>query len=164
MNEKLRKLFTIGLFSFVVVAVALAVVKEMKGRVATLPKVDSKSVDSDITKSESDRVVVYYFHTSFRCPSCYQIERYSDEAVHSAFKDEFEKKTIEWRVVNVEEPFNRYFIEKYKLFTKSVVVSAVKDNIKWKVLDKTWNYLGDKSKFFAYIQSEVKDFFPLIRK
>jgi len=33
------------------------------------------------------QVVVYYFHGTMRCPTCYKLEQYSKEAIETNFKD-----------------------------------------------------------------------------
>jgi hypothetical protein len=110
-------------------------------------------------KQAIDRIVrVYYFHTTFRCPTCRKIEEYTKSAIISAFATEIKSGTIAWKALNVEEPQNRHFMDDYKLFTKSVVVVDEQKGkqVRWKVLDKTWELVHDQSAFTNYIRSEVK--------
>jgi hypothetical protein len=110
------------------------------------------------TKSEQKKVVVYYFHSTFRCQSCNMIEKFTKEAIESGFASELKNGSLEMKVINVEEKGNEHFAEDYKLYTKSVIVSDVKDGkeITWKNLDKIWTLLGDQIKFKDYIQTEVR--------
>lgn len=109
-------------------------------------------------KSEQKKLVVYYFHTTFRCRSCNMIEQFTKQAVESGFADELKNGLIEFKVINVEEKGNEHFAEEYKLYTKSVIVSDVRNGkeASWKNLDKVWQFLGDQNKFKEYIQTEVK--------
>jgi hypothetical protein len=112
-------------------------------------------------KQATDRIVrVYYFHTTFRCPTCLKIEEYTKNAILSSFGPEIKKGTIIWKVLNVEEPQNRHFVDNFKLFTKSVVVVDEQKGkqVRWKVLDKTWELVRDQSAFTDYIRSEVKKY------
>ncbi|MBN1602903.1 MAG: hypothetical protein JW915_14945 [Chitinispirillaceae bacterium] len=123
---------------------------------STAPVVtQSSTID---VKSQNKKVVVYYFHTTFRCQSCNMIEKFTKEAVESGFASELKNGTVEMKVINVEEKGNEHFAKDYKLYTKSVIVSDVKDGkeITWKNLDKVWTLLGDQNKFIDYIKTEVK--------
>jgi len=106
------------------------------------------------------KVVAYYFHGDFRCPTCYRLEQYSKEAIDTHFKDAVSSGKLEFKAVNVGEKTNRHFVNDYQLYTKSLVLSLVKDGkeIKSKNLIKIWEYAGNKQRFFEYITSEVQDF------
>jgi len=123
---------------------------------STAPVVtQSSTVD---VKSQNKKVVVYYFHTTFRCQSCNMIEKFTKEAVEAGFANELKSGIVEMKIINVEEKGNEHFAKDYKLYTKSVIVSDVKDGkeITWKNLDKVWTLLRDQNKFIDYIQTEVK--------
>ena len=113
---------------------------------------------SDEKQAIDNIVRVYYFHTTFRCPTCHKIEEYTKNAILSSFGPEIKKGTIIWKVLNVEEPQNQHFVNDFKLFTKSVVVVDEQKGkqVRWKVLDKTWELVRDQSAFSNYIRSEVK--------
>lgn len=169
MNAKKITLIVLSIF----VAASIGYLIFSETREARQPKTDiiEKNTLSNTTaqvtnssaneKQPLDRVVrVYYFHTTFRCPTCKKIEEYTKNTIFSSFDPEIKKGTIVWNVLNVEEPQNRHFIDDFKLFTKSVVVvDEIKGKqVRWKVLDKTWQLVGDKEGFSIYIQSEVKKF------
>lgn len=116
---------------------------------------------SDISFAEnSEKVIVYYFHTSFRCVSCRKIEQYTEESIKEYFDKEIKDKELIFKVVNVEEKENKHFVNDYQLYTKSVVLSLVKDSkeIKFKNLEKVWEHLNNKNKFFQYIKDETQKF------
>jgi len=106
------------------------------------------------------QVVAYYFHGNIRCPTCHKLEQYSKEAIEANFKDAIASKKLEFKIVNVEEKGNEHYGGDYQLYTKSLVLSLVKDGkeVKWKNLDKIWEYVGNKQKFLDYVQSGVSDF------
>lgn len=120
---------------------------------------ESKLVSDTLTaKPESKhQLIVYYFHGTRRCSNCIKIEAYTKEAIDSAFAMQLKDSTIIWHLINTDEDTNRHFREDYQLFTKSVVLSdLVKGKqVRWKNLDKIWEYLGDKAAFQAYIRDEV---------
>jgi len=110
--------------------------------------------------SPVNRVMVYYFHGNFRCYTCYTMEQYSKEVIQTNFKDALSSGKLEFKVVNMEERGNEHFVKDYQLYTKSLVLSLVKDGkeIKSKNLTKIWEYVSNKQRFFDYVNEEVKNF------
>jgi hypothetical protein len=110
--------------------------------------------------AKGSRVVVYYFHGTMRCPTCHNLEQYSKEAVETNLKDALASGKLEFKVLNVEEKANEHYTGDYQLYTKSLVLSLVKDGkqIKWKNLDKIWEYIRNKQKFLDYVKEETAFF------
>lgn len=96
--------------------------------------------------ADAAHVVAYYFHGNARCPTCHKLEQYSREAIGPGLK-----------VINVDEKENGHYIMDYRLYSKSLVLSLVKDGkeIKWKNLDKIWEYSGNRQKFIDYVKNEM---------
>ena len=105
-------------------------------------------------------VRVYYFHTTQRCSSCKKIESFADEAIRSGFASEIEDGKLEWVVVNLDEAANQHFVSDYKLYTKSLVVVDSTDGLqtRWKNLEKIWELVMQKEKFYDYVQDEVRSY------
>lgn len=105
-----------------------------------------------------DRVVVYYFHTTQRCPTCRRIEEWSDLALRTAFGKELADSSLVFVPVNTDEKGNEHFVKDYELYTKSLIVIDLKDGVRrdWENLQKVWEYSGSQEKFFAYVQGEVR--------
>ena len=105
------------------------------------------------------KVIAYYFHGTFRCPTCHKLEQYSKEAIETNFKDALASGNLEFKVVNVEDRGNEHYTSDYQLYTKSLILSLVKDGkeIKWKNMDKIWEYVGNKERFIDYVKSGVAD-------
>ena len=110
--------------------------------------------------AKGTHVVAYYFHGTMRCSTCYKLEQYSKEAIETNFKDALKSGRLEFKVVNVEDKGNEHYATDYQLYTKSLILSLVKDGkqIKWKNLDKIWDYVGNKQKFIDYVKAGVADF------
>ena len=110
--------------------------------------------------SEREKVIVYYFHGTYRCPSCTKIEKWSYEAIEDSFPEALKEDRLLWKPVNVDKPENRHFIKEYSLFTKSLIITEVKGDkqTKWKNLDKVWQFIRDQEKFFAYVTQEVRKY------
>ncbi|OGX19156.1 MAG: hypothetical protein A3K83_05360 [Omnitrophica WOR_2 bacterium RBG_13_44_8b] len=110
--------------------------------------------------SPQAKVIAYYFHGSFRCVTCTNMEKYSKEAIETNFKDALASGKLEFKAVNVEERGNEHFVDDYKLYTKSLILSLVKDGkeIKSKNLDKIWELARNRQKFIEYVTGEVNAF------
>jgi hypothetical protein len=113
---------------------------------------------STIGYAKENKVIAYYFHGSFRCPTCHKLEQYSKEAIEENFKDEIAHGALEFAVINVEEKGNKHFVNEYQLYTKSLVISRIEDGkeTKHKNLEKIWEYVRDKQKFFDYVTGEIQ--------
>lgn len=105
-------------------------------------------------------VIVYYFHGTFRCPTCTTMEKYSREAIETNFKEARAAGKLEFHVVNVEERGNEHFVNDYQLYTKALIVSLVKGGkeIRAKNLDAIWEYARNRQRFIEYVTAEINGF------
>lgn len=112
-------------------------------------------------KKTGHRVIVYYFYRTIRCETCIEIEKFTLEAVNEAFEEELSAGTIEIKVINMEEDVNSHFTKEYKLNVQSIIISdmAVSNELRWKNLDKIWDYVSDEDDFKEYIIDEVRAYF-----
>lgn len=122
---------------------------------------DSANIASDKTdKTEDGTVIAYYFHSTRRCATCKKLEAYSKEAIEDGFEKDLESGNLEFRAVNVDEKENNHFVDEYQLYTKSLILSRVKDGkeIAWQNLDKIWDLVGNEKNYKEYVTKEVADF------
>jgi len=106
------------------------------------------------------KVVAYYFHLTARCTTCRTIESYSREVIEERFAGELTKGRLEYKMVNVQLPENRHFVKDYQLFTKSLVLVRFENGkqAEYKVLNDTWQLVGDKQSMQAYVEREVRGY------
>lgn len=145
----------------VIVENSEAKVDNPAGSAGDKPPVGNNPADpeSKETGVSPDKTIVYYFTTSARCASCFKIENFTKLALQESFADKLKDGSMEFKMVSIEEPDNRHFIQDYKLVTKSVVVSEIKDGKETahKNLDKIWELLGDEDMFKKYVTGEIKE-------
>jgi hypothetical protein len=105
----------------------------------------------------SGKVIAYYFHGTMRCPTCHKLERYSKEIIEANFKDALASGKLEFKVINVEDKGNEHYAKDYQLYTKSLILSLIKNGkeTKWINLDKIWEYVSNKEIFIDYVKSGV---------
>ena len=126
------------------------------GEEGIVRNVDSaKAILSDLSKQPL--VVVYYFHRAVRCPTCLKIESLTVTAVEMEFAQELKEGRVRINILNIDEDQNSHFETDYQLSAQSVIISKVSESreLKWKNLDKIWEYVDDEGMFIDYIKSEV---------
>jgi len=111
-------------------------------------------------KLADSKIIVCYFYGDVRCPTCRKFETYTKQALDEAFADELADGRIEYRLVNVDRNENKHYINDYQLYTKTIIIAESKDQqqLRWKNLEKIWKLVGNKPKFFDYIQTQVHDY------
>lgn len=115
---------------------------------------------TEVTKPRPDKLIAYYFHTTYRCPTCRRIEAYSKQAIESGYARELADGRMEFRLVNVEIPENRHYVQEYNLVTKSLVLVRMKDGkqAEWTNLERVWELNGDQAAFLRYVQQGIRGY------
>jgi hypothetical protein len=112
------------------------------------------------TKAEtvSDGLVVYYFHSNIRCPTCRSIEAQAQETVQTHFASQLSNGEVIWKIVNYEQASAKPLTEKFQLQMPVVVLAKMKDGKveDWKRLDEVWAFVGDKPAFTKYVRGEIE--------
>ena len=123
------------------------------------------SIAKERAQGMSAQVVAYYFHGSFRCPTCHSLEQYAKESIEINFKNELDRGLLVFKAVNIEEKENEHFVNDYQLYSKSLVLSLVrgKKEVKHKNLTKIWEYVRNREKYVNYVKSEIDAFLKEIR-
>jgi hypothetical protein len=158
---KAKQVLTALLLVFAVGSLAYMVVKETTAKPSTNKTAENMIPDEEkATIQPDDRIIVYYFHGDVRCETCHKLETYAKETLDTYFADELAAGTIVWQVVNVEQPQNEHFIQDYKLVTKSVVLSKVRQDkeLEWENLERIWQEVGDKQSYLEYVRDSISKF------
>jgi hypothetical protein len=110
--------------------------------------------------TQKPKFVAYYFHATFRCPTCRKIEQLSAEAINNSFSSELKSGTLEFRRVNVEEPQNRHFVSDFKPYTRSLfIVRYSGDKVEQhKNLTRVWELVQSPQQFGEYVRTEIGKF------
>lgn len=110
--------------------------------------------------SEGRIIIVYYFHRTYRCPSCLRIEAWSLDAIQESFAQALEQGTIIWKTIDFDKPENSHFIREYQVSTQSLIIVEMtgKKQKRYENLEKVWEYLPDQQAFYEYVTKEVNKF------
>lgn len=113
------------------------------------------------TESEttSDGLVVYYFHSTTRCPTCEAIESQAKDTVHKDFASQLTSGAVVWKVLNYEKPANAPLTKKFSIQMPVVVLVKMKAGQvdTWKRLDEVWALVGNKQNFAKYIHEQMAE-------
>lgn len=167
MNQK--KIITGALLAFVIASVGFLAFKELRtgapggvsDAVAMEKNAGAALAPGKAPQQQKGRqVIAYYFHTTFRCATCYKIEQLTSESIKKGFPDELKNGSLQWKPVNVEEAGNDHFARDYRLLTKSVVLVDMQDGVqvRWKNLKDIWKLVNSKEDFTKYIQDETRSY------
>ncbi len=115
--------------------------------------------NKEITLKKS-KTIIYYFHSSIRCETCNKLEDFTKNAVMKYFSKEIDGAIIELKIINIDDKENEHFIKDYDLYMQAVILSKIVDDkeIMNKNLDKIWDLVENKEKYYLYIEKEIKEF------
>ena len=104
-----------------------------------------------------DRVTVYYFHNTRRCPTCLGIQKNIEEAIEQHFQQAIQAGMLSFEALNMEEAANRSLVEQFQLSFGTMVVAAKAEDriVRWENDDKVWQYAHEPSKLQTYIRETV---------
>jgi len=149
-----RRIITGALLLLVVASIAVFIARQAGIVSADLVPLGSSS------DAPRHKIVAYYFHGNVRCPTCLNIEQFTDEALKTYFADDLANGGLQWQVINREVPPNEHFIQDYQLFSQALIIvdSIPGQPAEWKNLEAIWDYAHDKPAFMEYVRTEVDQY------
>ena len=160
MNSK--PIIKVALLVFVLGSLVVLAVKESRRWTAPDPVAaqGGSPAAAAAPKLQADRIIAYYFHTTYRCATCRRIEAYSREAIDTGFARELTGR--EARVPARQHPASRKpaFHRGLPALTKSLVLVRMKDGkqVEWTNLDRVWELTGNRDAFVGYVQQGVRGY------
>ena len=99
-----------------------------------------------------------YFHSTYRCVTCLDIENEARAIVETEFAEELTAGKLRWSAINMEE--ERTYISQYDLAMPSLVlIRKVGDEVvDWITLHDTWSNIRSSTRFMAYIIDGFQEF------
>ena len=158
---KVKTIATFALLAFVVASIVFLVAKDSKRSPAVAASSSGPAARAGAKEGGTGhKIVAYYFHGSVRCVSCVAIETLSRKAITEGFPEDLKSGRLEFREVNVDDPQNRHFIEKYRLSSQSLVIVEIRDGreVRWRNLEKVWLLLDSEREFIPYVRNSVSGF------
>jgi hypothetical protein len=116
---------------------------------------NQRTLDKKVTK-----VNVYYFHATRRCPTCLAIEENTKKTLENYFPAEMKNGSINFTVVNIDDPKNKIIAEKYEASGSALFLSQIlpgKEN-KTDLTDFAFSYgRNNPEKFMAGIKDKITE-------
>ncbi len=162
MNAKTVTTFL--LLTFVGLSVVYLVVQELRPAPVVKGDADETGVASTApaasgpARPSGRKLIVYYFHRTQRCRDCLNMEDYAHDALKDGFPNALESGAIEWRAVNVEQPGQEHFVEKYDVTSSGVVLVDMRNGKQegWQKLVRVWELVDHEADFKAYVKTEAR--------
>jgi len=106
------------------------------------------------------RVIVAYFHGGIRCDTCDKLEAYAEAAVKDHFAAELASGEVAWRTLDMERAGNTALVDRFGLYTKSVVLVALEDGepVRWENLRRVWDLVHDHDAYEQYVVESLRAF------
>jgi hypothetical protein len=115
---------------------------------------------SSAVEQLSTQIIAYYFHRTFRCPTCRAIEANAEQVIKKNFAQELADERLIWIPFNLDEPGGKELEKEFDVSISTLVIAKMKgdNNTEYKKLEKVWDLLGDSDKFSQYITEEIKKY------
>lgn len=109
------------------------------------------------TEAAEDGLIVYYFHSNARCPTCRAIEAQAEETVQTHFATQLSSGEMAWKIVNYDQPAAKPLAVKFEIQVPVVVLARMRNGQveDWRRLDKVWALVNDKPEFMQYVREEI---------
>jgi hypothetical protein len=118
----------------------------------------ARSDDAAQQETVGDGLIVYYFHSDARCPSCRAIESVTKETLDTRFSAQLGRGEIVWKILNYSKPSGALSALKFEVKDPVVVLARMKGGEieKWNRLDQVMALAGDKAALAKYIREEIE--------
>lgn len=158
------KKIVVGSAIGVVILVILAIVSSGSPK-SSEAIVDNQNSQNNISSTcgsqqscpNADKVEVFLFHATQRCPTCIRIGQLAKATVEERFPDQLKSGKIDFREINIDLPENRALAEKFKATGSALFINAIKggqDDFKedytvWQLAS------GDPIKYKDYLSGKI---------
>jgi hypothetical protein len=102
-------------------------------------------------------VVAYYFHRTFRCPSCLLMETAAVDVMKEHFAGQMQDGHVVWVPVNIEDPATKALQRQLDVRTNGLVLVRMENGVHKdsKRLDELWGLLSRPGAFAEYLIREI---------
>lgn len=131
------------------IAEQLEAIRKAGGMASPGSAVDEASAD--------DGLMVYYFYSNTRCPTCRTIESQAHEVVTQDFAAELASGKLTWKTLNYEQAANKTLAGKFEVQVPIVVLARLRNGEiqQWSRLDEVWGLVSDKPAFASFVRGEI---------
>ena len=126
---------------------------------------DSQNIKNNISSTcgsqqscpGAEKVEVFLFHATQRCPTCIRIGQLAKATVEERFPEQLKSGKIDFREINIDLPENKVLTEKFQAGGSVLFINAIvngQDNIKEDTM--VWQLAGGTAdKFKDYLSNKL---------
>lgn len=141
----------------VLLAFVLLSIGFLLGKTTTRSPAPASDPAEPAAASGQDRVVVYYMHASFRCPTCNRAESMGEELLREEFAEALQAGRLQWQAVNWQE--NEALARRYKVSGPMFVVVKYQEGreVESRRLDRILALVNNPDAFRSYVRPVVQE-------
>lgn len=130
---------------------------------AVAPQKDAIQKESP-KPAKVDKVAVYYFHNTRRCPTCLGIQKGIEQTIDAKFSKDIEAGMLEFVELNMEEAPNKKYVEQFQLSFSTMIVAAEAEGEtkKWENAGKVWDFAHSPDELKTYVEKTIRQQLDLI--
>lgn len=159
--ENARKWIARLLLAFVLVSVGFAIGRETAPTPDALtPEAVSSTAPGEVASSapvasQADTVMVYYLHSTFRCPTCESIESTTGRLIREEFATALESGRLQWKTVDYLK--NDALAERYDVRRPMAVVARFRGGREVSAvrLDRVMELAQDREALQQYVREAI---------
>lgn len=124
----------------------------------TESSINNSSNEAETVATKADKVEIFLFHATQRCPTCIAIGRLAGETINERFQEELKSGLVEFREVNIDLPENKALAQKFQAVGSALYINAIKDgadNIQQDV--RVWSLVGNTAQFKDYLENKINN-------
>jgi hypothetical protein len=153
MNKKIVFSFVVGIG----VLIILAIVSSGSSKTSNVVENNQNNQNLQQSFPVAEKVEVFYFHATQRCPTCIRIGQLAKATVEERFSERLKSGKIEFREINVDLPEDKVLAEKFKASGSALFINSIisgQDNIKEDI--RVWQLVGGTdNKFKDYLENKL---------
>lgn len=110
-----------------------------------------------VAKQNNAKIEVLYFHATIRCEGCLSIEEKIKNTIDNYYPKEVKSGVLNLKSLDFLKPENQHFQDDYNFDAQTLIIRKVVNGkvVRWKNLDKIWDYNNDYNKFSKYVKKEI---------
>lgn len=114
-----------------------------------------------VKPTEKTKLLVYYFHITHRCNTCFKIENTTRKVLETYFPRELADGIIIFQTFNCELPENKKLVEKYQAYGATLALTSVINGKEAKIEDITdfaFSKIHEESKFIQGLRDKISQY------
>jgi len=111
------------------------------------------------TEEQNVKIIVIHFHGHYQCISCKNVGEYALKTIQTYFKEEYEKKIIEFRDIDGQDPNNYDIVKKYGVNHNSIYLNVITDgqeNIF--EVEEVWSFWNNEEGYMKFFKELLEKY------